>query len=98
MESGSTLVKDLQAIVKDYVGKSSSTKFLLPVVKKKKSNLQYLPRLVFITTPKEKNTLTLQFQNCHNLQGLSGGFCDELTSDLVCQFHIFSEQETNASF
>lgn len=34
---------------------------------KKKNNLQYLPCLDFITTPKEKATLILQFHNYHNL-------------------------------
>jgi len=77
--------------VKDYVGESSSTKFLFPDIKK--NNLQYLPGLVFITIPKENNTPTLQFHSYHNLQVLPDGFCDELTSDFVCQFQIFSKQE-----
>lgn len=34
-----------------------------------------------------------QFHNQYSLEDLSGGFRDELFSDLVCQFHIFSEQE-----
>lgn len=57
-------VKDLQAMVNDYVGKGSNTKFLFSAIKKKpQTNLQYLPRLVFVTTPKEKKPSLFSFLN-----------------------------------